>query len=47
LKLAEARMAAEAAAATLADMSLARMAGPGKADAGTGANNGARDGEAR
>lgn len=43
LKLAEARMAAEAAAATLADMSLARMAGPGKADAG----NGARDGEAR
>jgi len=43
LKLAEARMAAEAAAATLADMSLARMAGPGKADAG----NGARDGETR
>lgn len=30
LKLAEARMAAEAAAATLADLSLARMAGPGK-----------------
>jgi len=43
LKLAQARMAAEAAAATLADMSLARMAGPGKADAG----NGARDGETR
>ena len=43
LKLAEARMAAEAAAATLADMSLARMAGPGKADVG----NGARDGETR
>lgn len=43
LKLAEARMAAEAAAATLADMSLARMAGPGKTDAG----NGTRDGEAR
>lgn len=47
LKLAEARMAAEAAAATLADMSLARMAGPGKADAANGAGNGARDGETR
>lgn len=47
LKLAEARMAAEAAAATLADMSLARMAGPGKTDAGNGARDGARDGESR
>ncbi|MFV3131712.1 COG4223 family protein [Niveispirillum sp. KHB5.9] len=39
LKLAEARMAAEAAAATLADLSLARMAGTAK--------DGAKDGEAR
>lgn len=43
LKLAEARMAAEAAAATLADLSLARMTGTGRPDGG----NGARDGENR
>lgn len=46
LKLAEARMAAEAAAATLADLSLARMTGAAGTQSGTPAGGG-KDGEAR
>lgn len=46
LKLAEARMAAEAAAATLADLSLARMTGAAGTQSGTPAGSG-KDGEAR